>query len=206
MSATLFDVIIATLLLDQLKVFLNAHQVHVDTIYFCLPLDRVKASFENLFLLWLFEQVFVQVLRVEKVDLRLLNLALRCHFLGLIFDQSELGVAALFDLFDEDTIEFLRPVQIDVVCSAFVVALIVVWWEHGFMELIVSAVQLNVQQFIDDVADCLPVARDEVFRFACFCALRSEFLEVCQKLGQCVSQISLEVSKGYKNAKFFRLR
>jgi len=205
-SATLFDVIIASPLLYQLKVFLDANQVHVDTIYLCLPFNRVKASFKNLFLLWLFKEVFVQVLRVKKVDLRLLYLALRCHFFGLIFDQAEFGVAALFDFFNEDAIEFLGPVQIDVVSSAFVFAFIVVRGEHGFVELIVSAVQLNVQQFINDVANCLPVARNEVFRFACFGALCSEFFQVCQKLGQCVSQISLEVSKGYKNAKFFRLR
>jgi len=193
-SAAFLNVVVKDAsLLDQLKVFLYLNDVRVNAINFSLPFNWVEARNKNLFFLRFFKQLSLVLLRVKEIDLSLLDPGWH-RFL----------VESSFDLLDEDAIELLRSFEVGGFLIS-VVWVIVISWENWQLELIVPAVQLNVKQLIDDMANSLSIAHDEVLRLAVLGALGPELFNISDQLRQCVCQVALEVLEWYEYAKFLRL-
>ena len=78
-------------------------------------------------------------------------------------------------------------------------------WDHWLVELIIAAIEFNVQKFVNDVADSLPVAAYEVLWLQVLGALGSELLDISDQFGQRICKVAFEVAEWDEHTKFLRL-
>lgn len=188
MSSALFDVFVhegpAAPRLDELQVFLDVDEVHVNPVNLLLPLKGVKAGLDDLVLLGFLKQCFLllELRGVEEVDLGLFDLAHLSHSTltpGVRRHQvaTDHGCFVAISL-DYDPVELLGAVEVRVVLSMLfpVKLILLLLLMHWLVELVLSAVQLDVEQLVNQVADHFSVPLLQVLWFAVTDCLGPELL------------------------------
>lgn len=94
--------------------------------------------------------------------------------------------------------------EVHIILTAFLLSLSV-GREDRLMKLVVSSIELNVQKFVNYVADCFTVATNQVLRLYSLRTLGTELFKVSDELGERICQVAFEVFKWYEYAKFLRL-
>lgn len=195
----------ATLSQAQLNIFLDACELHVNSIKFCSPVDCVESSLDDLIVFWLFVGGFLFAVKdgVEKINFRFLNLTrLQALPLGLRGRgvHNVLFVGVLSNL---DAEHLLRPVQVvPVKVVQVVVVLLVLWRKLRHSELVLSPEELHIQQLVNQVADHFASALHQVFGLAILGDLDAEFAQVVDHLLDGVLRLVLEIFEIYEYTKF----
>ena len=194
----------------QLDLFFDVLELFVDGFDFEAPLKRVELRLQYLVLLGLLKELLLLLLerRVEEADLGLLD-----PRLGYLSPQVRVARPAALQYWlraadqvpsvllrlDLNAVNLLRALQARIVLEVVGAAgLVDLLGEDGLVELVLSPVQLNVEQLVNDVADLFSVARLQRLGLHVARGLAPELLQVVQQFCQCfhcVPMIVFEVDK-----------
>lgn len=107
--------------------------------------------------------------------------------------------------------QFLSALEVGVVIKEFALVqvqlhiVVFIWREDRRVKLILSPEQLNIQKFIDQVANYFTVAKVQMFRFTVLGHLHAEFLQVVDHFLEGFTDLAFEVFEVDEYAEFSRL-
>jgi len=217
--SALFDVFVktssATLSLDQFQVFLNSNQLHVHSVNLGFPFCRGESCLKDLLVFGLFKKLLLVIVRcwVEEVDLGLLNFALSdpaiCAWAQQTFTRHDLVLKApCIVFFNEDSVQLLRAVEVRVILQPGVCCILSVFVflrKDRHVKLVLSAVQFNVEQLVNNMANCLTKTLSQVLRLTVLGTVSTKLLEVTEQLLNRIGCVAFKVFEWNKNSEFLGL-